>query len=80
MTQEAAHKLVDEIAPKLKGRTSGHVRVEKTTLRRGDNTQMARISFVDDLKAKPKASQPKAEPKAQGKNAGAKKPAKKESK
>lgn len=48
-TIESAHKLVDQIAPKLKGRTSGHLRIERTRLRRGDNTQMARVSFVDDL-------------------------------
>jgi large subunit ribosomal protein L17 len=45
-----ANKLIDEIGPKLKGRTSGHLRVVRTTLRRGDNTQLAKISFVDDLK------------------------------
>lgn len=50
-----AHKLVDEIAPKLTGRTSGHLRIEKTTLRRGDMAQLARVSFVDDLKAAPVA-------------------------
>lgn len=50
-----AHKLVDEIAPKLKGRTSGHLRVEKTRLRRGDNAQLARVSFVDDLREAPVA-------------------------
>lgn len=49
MTLEAAHKLVDEIAPKLKGRSSGHLRIERTRLRRGDNAQLATISFVDDL-------------------------------
>lgn len=54
-TISSAHKLVDEIAPKLKGRTSGHVRIEKTYLRRGDNAQMARVSFVDDLKEAPVA-------------------------
>ena len=31
-TLESAHKLVDEIAPKLKGRDSGHLRIEKTRL------------------------------------------------
>lgn len=50
-TIESAHKLVDEIAPKLKNRTSGYFRIEKTGLRRGDSTQMATVSFVDDLKA-----------------------------
>jgi large subunit ribosomal protein L17 len=49
----AAHKLVDDIAPKLKERSSGYLRVEKTRSRRGDNAQMARISFVDDLSAAP---------------------------
>jgi large subunit ribosomal protein L17 len=48
-TIESAHKLVDDIAPKLSNRTSGYLRIERTTLRRGDNTQMARVSFVDDL-------------------------------
>jgi large subunit ribosomal protein L17 len=52
-TIESAHKLVDEIAPKLTARTSGHLRVEKTGVRRGDNTQLARVSFVDDLKVAP---------------------------
>jgi large subunit ribosomal protein L17 len=45
----AAHKLVDVIAPAMK-RESGYLRIEKTTLRKGDNTQLARISFVDEIK------------------------------
>lgn len=61
-TLESAHKLVDEIAPKLVGRTSGHLRIERTRVRRGDNTQLARVSFVDDLQeapvAKPVADKP----------------------
>jgi large subunit ribosomal protein L17 len=54
-TVESAHKLVDEIAPKLGGRNSGHLRIEKTVMRRGDNAQLARVSFVDDLAAAPVA-------------------------
>lgn len=54
-TVASAHKLVDELAPKLQGRTSGHLRVERTRLRRGDNAQLARISFVDDLSEAPVA-------------------------
>jgi large subunit ribosomal protein L17 len=54
-TVASAHKLVDEIAPKLTGRNSGHVRIEKTRTRRGDNAQLARVSFVDDLKEAPVA-------------------------
>jgi large subunit ribosomal protein L17 len=85
-TVESAHKLVDEIAPKLKGRDSGHLRIEKTRSRRGDNALLARVSFVDDLKAAPVAKQAeKAEPKPKpaAKKTAAKKPAttsKKESK
>lgn len=52
-TQEAAFKLVDVIAPQLAHRTSGHVRVVRTRLRVGDGTQMATISFVDELKDAP---------------------------
>lgn len=48
-TVEAAHKLVDEIAPKLAGRTSGHLRITRTTVRVGDNAQLARVEFVDDI-------------------------------
>jgi large subunit ribosomal protein L17 len=54
-TVTSAHKLVDEIAPKLKGRDSGHLRIEKTRTRRGDNAQLARVSFVDELKEAPVA-------------------------
>jgi large subunit ribosomal protein L17 len=79
-TIESAHKLVDEIAPKLKGRTSGHLRVTRTKLRRGDNAQLARISFVDDLKEAPVAKAAVAAPKAEAKKpATAKTPVKKAS-
>lgn len=54
-TQLAAVKLVDQIAPQLTGRTSGHVRVERTRLRVGDGAQMAIVEFVDELKPMPKA-------------------------
>lgn len=91
-TVASAHKLVDEIAPKLGGRNSGHLRIERTKVRRGDNAQLARVSFVDELKeapvAKKAAAAPKAEAKAEkpaakpaAKKAPAKKPAaKKEAK
>lgn len=76
-TVSGAHKLVDEIAPKLAGRTSGHLRIEKTSLRRGDNAQLARVSFVDDLSEKPVAKPAKPAEKTEA----AKKPAvKKEAK
>ena len=80
-TVASAHKLVDEIAPKLGARDSGHLRIEKTRTRRGDNVQLARVSFVDDLKeapvAKPAAAaKPKAETKAASAKPAAKAPAK----
>lgn len=56
-TQAAAFRLVDVIAPQLSGRTSGHVRVERTRLRVGDGAQMAVIAFVDDIKDTPRASE-----------------------
>lgn len=52
-TQIAAVKLVDQIAPQLSSRTSGHVRVARTRLRVGDGAQMATIEFVDELKDMP---------------------------
>ena len=78
-TLEAAHKLVDNIAPKLSSRNSGHLRIERTTARRGDNTMMARVSFVDDLSEAPVAvkavvKKPTVEePKSAAKSAPAKK-------
>ena len=53
-TQAAAFKLVDEIAPQLTARNSGHVRVVRTRLRTGDGAQLATVAFVDELKAMPK--------------------------
>lgn len=50
-TTQVAYKLIDEIAPQLTARNSGHVRVERTRLRVGDGAQMATIEFVDELKA-----------------------------
>lgn len=54
-TTQSAHKLIDEIAPKLNNRSSGHLRIERTYLRRGDNAQLARVSFVDDINEDNKA-------------------------
>jgi large subunit ribosomal protein L17 len=70
-TLEAAYRLVDEIAPQLTARVSGHLRITKTDARVGDNAQMARISFVDELKSVPVTEKVEAAPK----KAPAKKPA-----
>ena len=63
-TLEAAYKLVDEIAPQLSAREGGYLRITRTKLRVGDNAQMARISFVDDLKATPAPAEVAAKPAA----------------
>ena len=74
-TIESAHKLIDEITPKLGARNSGYFRIERTRVRRGDNAQLARVSFVDDLTAAaPKATAVK-EVKPAAKPAAVKKPA-----
>jgi large subunit ribosomal protein L17 len=70
-TQTAADKLVRDIAPKLSARTSGYLRVKRSSLRRGDGAQLAVVSFVDDLKVEVKA--PKTEKKPVAKKAPAKK-------
>ena len=56
-----SNTLVDELAPQLTGRTSGHVRVTRTRLRTGDNAQLASVSFVDTLTrgAQPEKAAPK---------------------
>lgn len=80
-TLDAAYKLVDEIAPQLTARTSGHLRIKRTRARVGDNAQLARISFVDELTAAPAPVEaaPAVKPAAK-KPVAAKAPAKKEAK
>ena len=75
-TIEAAHKLVDELAPKMKARTSGHLRIEKQEFRRGDNAQLAKLSFVDDFKAKKEPAVAKEDAKTKEVKAPVKKEAK----
>lgn len=45
---DAATLLIDEIAPQIK-RDSGYLRIERAGIRRGDNSEMATISFVDEI-------------------------------
>jgi len=40
--------LVDKIAPQIK-RDSGYLRIVRTGFRKGDNAEMATISFVDEI-------------------------------
>jgi len=51
----AVNKLFDVIAPRVKTRTSGFTRFIRIGARKGDNTQMARIEFVDKPAPKAKA-------------------------
>ena len=41
--------LVDKIVPQIK-RDSGYLRIVRTGFRKGDNAEMATISFVDEIK------------------------------
>ena len=45
---ETAGLLMDKIAPQIK-RDSGYLRIERAENRKGDNTEMATISFVDEI-------------------------------
>lgn len=49
-TKAAAHKLVDELAPKLANRQSGYLRLQRSSQRRGDDATLVKVSFVDNLK------------------------------
>jgi len=48
---EVADLLMDKVAPQIK-RDSGYLRIERVENRKGDNTEMATISFVDDIEIK----------------------------
>ena len=46
-----ANLLMDQIAPQVK-RDSGYLRIERAGFRKGDNAELATISFVDDIELK----------------------------
>ena len=54
--QLLGNELVDVIAPQIK-RNSGFLRIEHAGFRRGDNAEMANISFVDEIKDKEEAKE-----------------------
>jgi len=70
---ETANLLVDKIAPQIT-RNSGYLSIERSGFRKGDNAEMAVISFVDIVDLTEKAP---AEPKAEAKPKAEEKPAKK---
>ncbi|MBR3157099.1 50S ribosomal protein L17 [Candidatus Saccharibacteria bacterium] len=45
---ETANLLVDVVAPQIK-RNSGYLKIERAGFRKGDNSEMATISFVDEI-------------------------------
>jgi len=45
--KQAVHTLFEEVAPVFKERNGGYTRIIKTSIRRGDNAQLAIIEFVD---------------------------------
>ncbi len=51
---KSADLLMDVIAPQIK-RDSGYLRIERAGFRKGDNTEMGTISFVDNIDLTPKA-------------------------
>lgn len=58
---KSAALLMDVIAPQIK-RDSGYLRIERAGFRRGDNTEMAIIEFVDPISLEqPKAAQKEAQ-------------------
>lgn len=48
-SKSAVNKLVDEIAPRLKNRTSGYTRITRLGNRSGDDAMMVKVEFVDML-------------------------------
>ena len=74
---ESATILMDIIAPQIK-RDSGYLKIERAGFRRGDNSEMGTISFVDEINYDFEPEK-KAAP-AKKTTALAKKPAKKEDK
>lgn len=55
--------LVDVVAPQIK-RDSGYLRIEHAGFRRGDNSEMGTISFVDEISFEKPASEEKPAKKA----------------
>ncbi|MBO7657517.1 50S ribosomal protein L17 [Candidatus Saccharibacteria bacterium] len=70
--------LVDVVAPQVK-RNSGYLRIERSGYRKGDNAEMATISFVDEIDYS-KAQKPAKEEKPAKKPVAKKPAAKKEGK
>ena len=75
---EAGTLLCNVVAPQMK-RNSGYLKIERAGYRRGDNSEMATISFVDEVKMEESVKEEATKEKP-AKKAPAKKVAKKEDK
>lgn len=53
-TEEAAQKLIQDLAVRFKNRAGGYVRVEDNGFRAGDDARLATISFTEKPLPKPK--------------------------
>ena len=69
---ESATILMNIIAPQIK-RDSGYLRIEHAGFRRGDNSEMGTISFVDEIDYSIETSESKAEKKTEPVKKSAKK-------
>jgi large subunit ribosomal protein L17 len=69
-SEDAIKKLVDDIAPKFKGRKGGYTRIVRVRNRDGDNSVMAVIEFVQvkqSKKDKPESEKAETKPKVEKK-------------
>jgi large subunit ribosomal protein L17 len=81
--RDVVNTLVDKVAPAHQDRTSGFTRIEALGPRRGDNTSMAKVSFVNQVEGigtlkSGKTYEEKAEKKSQVPNSKSQKVAKAE--
>jgi large subunit ribosomal protein L17 len=63
-TKKAVGILFNDVAPRMKGRPGGYLRMMKTGYRPGDCSEMAILEFVDYVKKEPVAAPATAEVKA----------------
>ena len=48
--KKAVEKLINDIAKRFMKRPGGYTRIQRTSIRKGDNTQLATLSFVERKK------------------------------
>ncbi len=63
-TQEAAKKLIEDIAPRFKQRQGGYIRLEEAGWRAGDDARMAKLTLTEKPSPKPKTADKVAKDKA----------------